>query len=122
MQAIILRAGLALALGTGAALADATQFEGRFALDPASGLCIEGEGDVAGAAFRIEDGVFYGPVSECRMLNPTNIRDMRAVLFDFDCTGEGARWQDRVLLMLLDDGSLLRVVDGLAFADPPCPE
>lgn len=106
----------------GVVWADAGQFDGRYALDPAARACVFGEGDVAGAGFRIENGRFFGVESECRLANPTNIRDMDAMLFDLQCTGEGMEWSDRIFLMKMDDGSLLRVVNGLAFTNPPCPD
>lgn len=116
----VLVAMAGMGLGIGAALADSARFDGTYALDPASSGCVVGQGDVPGAAYRIEGGIFTGAAATCEMRNPTNIRDMEAVLFDFHCQGEGTSWRDRVMLMRMDDGSLLRVVDGLAFTDPPC--
>lgn len=114
---------LAGVMGAGAALADTAQFDGTYAIDPAARDCLVGQGDVPGAAFRIEEGQFFGIESVCRLANPTNIRDMSAArLFDLQCRGEGAEWSDRILLMKLDDGSLLRVVNGLAFTNPLCRE
>lgn len=112
----------ALAGMSGMAAADSRQFDGTYAIDPAARVCVLGEGDVPGAAFRIENGRFFGVESECRLANPTNIRDMDAMLFDLQCTGEGTQWSDRIFLMKMDDGSLLRVVNGLAFTNPPCPD
>ncbi len=111
---------VSMGAGTGAALSESARFDGTYSLDPGSSGCVVGQGDVPGAAFRIEGGVFTGVAATCEMRNPTNIRDMDAVLFDFHCEGEGTSWRDRVMLMRMDDGSLLRVVDGLAFTDPPC--
>ena len=104
----------------GSVLADASRFDGTYAIDPAVQGCVVGEGDVPGAAIRIEDGQFFGVESVCQLANPTNIRDMDATLFDLQCEGEGMQWSERILLMKMDDGSLLRVVNGLAFANPPC--
>lgn len=113
---------LAAGLLAGSAFANTSQFDGDYALGPLELGCVVGEGDVANAAFRIRDGQFFGIESFCRLANPTNIRDMpRAKLFDMQCSGEGMEWTDRVMLMKLDDGSLLRVFNGMAFADPPCP-
>lgn len=113
---------LAIAGLASMAAADSRQFDGTYAIDPAARACVLGEGDVPGAAFRIENGRFFGVESECRLANPTNIRDMDAMLFDLQCTGEGTQWSDRIFLMKMDDGSLLRVVNGLAFTNPPCPD
>ena len=110
-------AGLLLA---GTALADTSRFDGTYAIDPAAQGCVVGEGDVPGAAIRIEGGQFCGVESVCQLANPTNIRDMDATLFDLQCEGEGTEWSERIMLMKMDDGSLLRVVNGLAFANPPC--
>ena len=113
---------LAVLTGAGAAMADTARFDGTYAIDPTARECVVGQGDVPGAAFRIENGQFFGVDSVCRLANPTNIRDMDAMLFDLQCSGEGTQWSDRIMLMKLDDGSLLRVVNGLAFTNPLCRE
>ncbi|MFN7002383.1 MAG: hypothetical protein ACK4NW_02995 [Roseinatronobacter sp.] len=113
----------AIVFAAGAAQADTTRYDGTYAIDPLARDCVVGQGDVPGAAFRIENGRFFGVESVCRLANPTNIRDMEAaMLFDLQCSGEGTEWSDRILLMKLDDGSLLRVVNGLAFTNPLCRE
>ena len=104
----------------GSALADTSRFDGTYAIDPGVQGCVVGEGDVPGAAIRIEGGQFFGVESVCQLADPTNIRGMDAMLFDLQCAGEGTEWSERILLMKMDDGSLLRVVNGLAFANPPC--
>lgn len=114
---------LAGIMAAGAALGNTARFNGTYAIDPGARECVVGQGDVPGAAFRIENGQFFGVESVCRLANPTNIRDMdAAMLFDLQCSGEGTQWSDRILLMKLDDGSLLRVVNGLAFTNPLCRE
>jgi len=119
-------AGIALMLAggvlTGGAWADPSQFDGTYRINPDHQGCVVGEGDVIGAAFRIADGQLTSIESTCTLANPTNIRDMDAMLFDLECSGEGMEWSDRVFLMKKDDGSLLQVVDGMDFTYPPCTE
>ena len=74
---------------SGSAQAEADRFDGTYAIDPGTLACVVGEGDVPGAAIRIEAGRFFGPAIVCQMQNPTSIRDMSAMLFDFACSGEG---------------------------------
>lgn len=73
-------------------------------------------------ALKIEDGVFYGAESQCRMQNPVNVRDMDAQLFDMNCSGEGALWQERALVMRGADNELILVWNGYAFAYERCPD
>ncbi|TVP72018.1 MAG: hypothetical protein EA339_08400 [Rhodobacteraceae bacterium] len=107
-------------LMAGGVWADTSPFDGRYKLNPDVPGCVVGEGDVANAAFEIRNGRFISIETECRLANPTNIRDMGAMLYDLTCSSEGEEWSDRILLMMKDDGSLLRVVDGMAFTNPPC--
>lgn len=113
--------GAMMAAGVAApAVADMTRFDGTYRLFNDGAPCVVGEGDVAGAAFRIEKGRLFGIESTCTLANPTNIRDMDAMLFDLQCVGEGLNWSDRIFLMKMDDGSLLYVVDKSAFTYAPC--
>lgn len=111
---------LAGLVAAGSAWADTSGFDGRYKLNPGVPGCVVGEGDVINAAFEISNGRFVSIETECRLTNPTNIRDMSAMLFDLTCSSEGTEWSDRIFLMKKDDGSLLRVVDGMAFTNPPC--
>ena len=116
----LISASLIGGLMAGAVWADTSRFDGRYKLNPDVPGCVVGEGDVANAAFEIRNGRFISIETECRLTNPTNIRDMGAMLYDLTCSSEGEEWSDRILLMMKDDGSLLRVVDGMAFTNPPC--
>ncbi|MCC5955744.1 MAG: hypothetical protein JJU07_06550 [Natronohydrobacter sp.] len=108
-------------MGASAALADTTRFDGTYAVVPEARLaCDLSRGTADIATIRIENGQYFGVVATCRLANPTTIRGMDAMLFDLQCTGEGAEWGDRILLMKKDDGSLLRVVNGMSFVHPPC--
>ncbi len=111
---------LAGMMAAGSVGADTSAFDGRYKVYPDRPGCVVGEGDVENAAFEISNGRYIGLETECRLINPTNIRDMRAMLFDLQCMTEGTEWSDRILLMRKDDGSLLRVVDGMSFTNPPC--
>ena len=54
--------------------------------------------------------------------NPLDLRDMDATLYDMICTGEGAAWQERAMLMRAASGGLILVWDGYAFEYEACPE
>ena len=69
----------------------------------------------------IEDDVFRGFESTCRMTNPLEVRDMDATLYDFVCTAGGTVWQERAIVVEGAAGELILVWDGYAFAYPACP-
>lgn len=73
-----------------------------------------------GGALQIEDGVFTGVESQCRMTNPVDVRGMEAVLYDMACSGEGSAWSARAMFMLAADGGLILVWDGFAFKYDRC--
>lgn len=75
----------------------------------------------AGNVVRIENGVFHGIETECRMENPVDVRDMNAVLYDMQCRGDQSEWSARALFMTAVDGGLVMVWDGYAFKYDPCP-
>ncbi len=115
-------AGLTLCATVQGAAADANRFDGTYRIIADHEGCIVGEGDVTGAAFRISDGRYESIETLCTLANPTNIRDMDAMLFDMQCTSEGMEWSDRIFMMLMEDGSLVRVINGFALTNPPCSE
>ena len=115
-------AGLGVVLGGSAVFAEATQFDGTYSIAGDVSVCIVGEGDVAGAALRIHDGVLESIESQCQLTNPTNIRDMDAILFDMVCSGEGMEWTDRVFMKRMPDQSLLIVSNGFFNSYPRCPD
>ncbi|MCX7558142.1 hypothetical protein OS190_01085 [Sulfitobacter sp. F26204] len=64
-----------------------------------------------GGAMAIQDGVFFGIESECRMLNPTKVRDMDATLFDLHCSNESEISQMRIMILDTPEG-IVTVRDG----------
>lgn len=73
-----------------------------------------------GGALQIEDGVFTGVESQCRMTDPVEVRGMEAVLYDMACSGEGSAWSARAMFMRAADGGLILVWDGFAFKYDRC--
>ena len=55
------------------------------------------------------------------MTRPVNVRDMDAVLYDMECSGDGTDWIRRAMLMNASDGGLILVWDGYAFKYDRCP-
>ncbi|SFP33810.1 hypothetical protein [Tranquillimonas alkanivorans] len=100
------------ALGQGA-------FDGLYMPSPTTDCSVSG---VEGGALRIEEGVFYGVESECRMTQPVDVRDMNAQLFDMECEGEGLEWTQRAFVMAAADGGLVMAWDGFAFKYDRCPD
>ena len=77
---------------------------------------------VDGGAVRIEDGIFYGVESECRMTRPVNVVNMDAQLFTMQCSGEGTVWTERAMVMNSADGDgIIMVWNGYAFVYDRCP-
>lgn len=75
-----------------------------------------------GGALKIESNVFYGVESQCMMARPVNVRDMNAVLFDMECSGESTNWVERAMFMTAADGGLIMVWNGYAFKYDRCSE
>lgn len=100
-----------------AGAADAAGMEGRYKLTPEADCARVGQDGF----LRIEDDVFYGAESQCRMTNPIDVRDMSATLYDMVCTGEGTAWTERAMMVKGADDELILVWDGYAFAYPRCP-
>jgi hypothetical protein len=112
---------LAGAFASSAALGDTLQFDGSYAFGAPADGCIVGKGDVQGAAFQIQDGLFIGLESSCRLTNRTAIRDMpSAALFDLECSGEGEVWTERLFLLKQPDGALLWASDRGAAIHQTC--
>ncbi len=55
-------------------------------------------------ALAIRDGRLEGVENSCEMTNPVSVRDMAAVLYDLECSGEGMTHRERALLMKSDHG------------------
>ena len=112
---MIARAGLAMALMSGAAIAQTVQpgdFNGDWtAGDPSACVLFR---DSENFAMRIENGVMQGLESSCDMRDPVPVRGMGALLFDMSCGGEGETWTYRALFMQDGPDHLILVQDGLA--------
>lgn len=78
---------------------------------------------VDGAAIAIRDGIFYGVDAECRMVGPVNVVDMDATLYTMECTGEGAVWSERAMIMhTAERDGVFLIWNGYAFRYDRCPE
>jgi len=106
-----------LAGSAGPCFAADDTFDGVYRQGPASACILLG---VDGGALKIEDGVFYGVEMQCQMQNPVDVRDMDAVLYDMECSGEGTTWQARALFMRAADEGLIMVWNGYAFKYDRC--
>ncbi len=98
--------------------ADAGEFDGIYKQGAQSDCSLIG---VDGGALRIEDDVFYGIESQCRMERPVDVVDMDAYLYDMKCSGEGAEWLARALFMHAANDGLIMVWNGYAFQYDRCP-
>lgn len=102
-----------------AGAATAGPFDGVYRLTANSDCGLIG---VDGGAIAIEDGLFRGVESNCRMENPVQILEMNAKLYNLHCTGEGSIWSERVMLMEKATGDgILMIWDGYAFVYDRCP-
>lgn len=113
---MIRRAGLALALMSGAAIAQTSVQPGDFAGDWTLGnpnACVLSR-DSENFALRIENGALLGLESRCEMRDPEQVRGMAALLFDMACSGEGETWSYRALFMQSDPDTLVFLQDGFA--------
>ncbi|WP_017927622.1 hypothetical protein [Limimaricola hongkongensis] len=112
---------LTLAVATGALSAGAamaTPYDGTYRPSADSDCSRVG---VEGGALRIEDGLFEGIASECRMTRPVDVVDMDATLYTMECSAGETRWTERALLMQAagDDG-LIMLWNGYAFRYARC--
>lgn len=108
---------LAVAALLPARMAEAASMDGRYQLTPDADCTQSGDAGL----LRIEDDVFYGTESQCRMTNPIDVRDMSATLYDMVCVGEGTAWTERAIMVKGAEDQLILVWDGYAFAYPRCP-
>ena len=111
---------LALILATLPGLAFATPYDGTYRQRANADCALVG---VDGGALKIEDGIFYGVESECRMTRPVNVVDMDATLYTMVCSGEGSTWTERAMVMkdAQRDG-IIMVWNGYAFGYERCSE
>lgn len=76
---------------------------------------------VDGGALKIEADIFYGVEVECRMTNPVDVDQMDATIYEMKCTGEGATWSERAMLMPdAEDTGLYMIWNGYAFRYDRC--
>jgi len=106
------------ALAAGPAVAQVEAFQGDWATGNPD-ACVPGA-DGADFALRIAGDTMFGIESACRLTNPVAVRDLSAVLFDAECSGEGETWRDRRLLMIDADGALVYLREGYAQVLPRC--
>lgn len=110
---------LALAFVLMPAVVVATPYDGTFRQTANAECALVG---VDGGALRIEDGIFYGVEMECRMTRPVQVVDMDATLYTMACSGDGAVWTERAMVMndAEVDGGIIMVWDGYAFRYSRC--
>ncbi len=96
----------------------AGEFDGLYKQGPDADCTLIG---VDGGALKIEDNVFFGVESICRMERPVDVVGMDAYLFDMDCSAEGTNWSARALFMHAADDGLIMVWNGYAFKYDRCP-
>jgi len=111
------RRALACAVLALAAAPVCADYDGRYRLSPDADCS---DLSTSEGLLRIDEGVFEGAESACRMTDPLAVRGMDATLYDMVCTGEGLTWTERAMLMRAADGGLILVWDGYAFAYPAC--
>lgn len=101
------------------ALAAATPYDGTYRQTANADCALVG---VDGGALRIEDGIFYGVESECRMTRPVNVVNMDATLYTMQCSGEGSLWSERAMVMFdaQEEGGIIMIWDGYAFRYSRC--
>ena len=76
---------------------------------------------VDGGALKIEDEIFYGVEVECRMTNPVEIEDMKATIYEMQCSGGDAAWSEQAILMPdAEDTGLYMIWSGYAFRYDRC--
>lgn len=83
--------------------------------------CSTTDGDVG--SVRIEEGIFYGVQTECRMTRPVDVNGMNATLFTMECAAQDEQWTERAMLMPTPDGEGLYMIwDGYVFVYSSCPK
>jgi len=79
----------------------AGEFDGKYRLNK-SWDCTSVGSD--GGAISIKGKKFFGVESFCAMTNPVKVRDFNATLYDLDCSGEGEKWNSRMMFMHKEGG------------------
>lgn len=76
---------------------------------------------VDGGSLKIEGNIFYGVEVECNMLNPVEVEDMNATLYEMQCTGEAESWSERAIMMPdAQNTGLYMIWNGYAFRYDRC--
>ncbi|WP_286163889.1 hypothetical protein [Loktanella sp. PT4BL] len=76
---------------------------------------------VDGGSLKIEENIFYGVEVECHMINPVEVEDMNATIYEMQCSGEGEAWTERAMLMPDAQGTGLYMIwSGYAFRYDRC--
>ena len=97
-------------------LAAALPWDGRYRLS-AEADCSAGAG-----VLRIGEGMLYGVDSTCRMTDPVDVLNLDATLYVMECSGEGATWTERAMLMRAAEGEGIYLMwRGYAFRYDLCP-
>ena len=71
-------------------------------------------------ALAVANGFVEGVENRCAMTNPVNVRDLPAVLYDLECSGEGLVSTERAMLMRSSHG-LYVIRDGYVADWTRCP-
>ncbi len=78
---------------------------------------------VPGGALRIDDGLFEGIGSQCRMTRPVDVVDMAATLYTMECSAGDENWIERALLMQSAEADgIIMLWNGYAFRYDRCSE
>ena len=111
---------LLAALLAAPSLAPALPWDGTYRLSEDAYCTRVGE---EGGALRIEEGMFTGVGSTCRMTEPVDVLDLDATLYVMQCEGEGQEWTERAMLMKAAEGDgIFLIWQGYAFRYDRCEE
>ncbi len=76
---------------------------------------------VDGGSLKIEGDIFYGVEVECHMINPVEVEDMNATIYEMQCSGEAEAWTERAIMMPDAQGTGLYMIwSGYAFRYERC--
>ena len=76
---------------------------------------------IDGGSVKVEDSIFYGVEMQCRMINPIDIRDMNATIFNMECSGSGQTWSERAIMMAdAETPGVYMIWNGYAFRYQRC--
>ena len=76
---------------------------------------------VDGGSLKIEGNIFYGVEVECHMINPVEVEDMNATIYEMQCSGDAEAWTERAMMMPDAQGDGLYMIwSGYAFRYDRC--